>query len=502
MSSSTSSRQQLKWRSLRGGLQGALTKSPARVTWRLYIAALIIVDALAMGAAFRIAYWLRFEVGLPLFRLEIEPSFYFYRRLTMVLIPVLVLVLAGSGLYSRKNLLGGIGEYSLAFQGTTLGLFLVIIAGFLEPTLVIARGYLLLAWVLCIGLIMTGRFLARRVIYRLRRRGLFVNRALIVGLNEEARLLAEQLLSWETSGLRIMGAIGSDAAGSQSAPGDIPRLGSVDEIERIVSENQVEEIILATSALSKDQIIRIFQRYGMSDEVQLRMSSGLFEIISTGLYVKELAYVPLVSVNKVRLTGWDRAIKLATDYGLTIPGLILISPLLLLVAILVKLDSKGPVFHRRRVMGLNGTQFDALKFRTMAVNGDDLLAQHPGLASELERNHKLKNDPRITRIGRTLRRFSLDELPQLFNVLARDMSLVGPRMISPEEMAKYDQWGINLLTVRPGITGLWQVSGRSDIDYRERVRLDMHYIRNWTIWLDLKLLLQTVPAVISGRGAY
>ena len=153
-------------------------------------------------------------------------------------------------------------------------------------------------------------------------------------------------------------------------------------------------------------------------------------------------------------------------------------------------------------MGLNGKQFYALKFRTMVTNGDEILAQHPELKEELARNHKLKNDPRITKIGGFLRKFSLDELPQLFNVLTRDMSLVGPRMISPEEVSMYKQFDMNLLTVLPGITGVWQVSGRSDITYEERVRLDMYYIRNWSIWLDLQLLFQTLPAVIKSRGAY
>jgi lipopolysaccharide/colanic/teichoic acid biosynthesis glycosyltransferase len=153
-------------------------------------------------------------------------------------------------------------------------------------------------------------------------------------------------------------------------------------------------------------------------------------------------------------------------------------------------------------MGLNGKQFYAYKFRTMVINGDEVLAQHPELQEELARNHKLKNDPRVTRIGAFLRKYSLDELPQLFNVLKREMSLVGPRMISPEEVAMYKQFDMNLLTVLPGITGIWQVSGRSDISYEERVRLDMYYIRNWSIWLDLQILFQTIPAVLKSRGAY
>ncbi|OUC06860.1 glycosyl transferase, partial [Litorilinea aerophila] len=167
------------------------------------------------------------------------------------------------------------------------------------------------------------------------------------------------------------------------------------------------------------------------------------------------------------------------------------------------LDSPGPVFYRRRVLGVGGKEFDAFKFRTMAVNGDEILARYPQLQAELQATHKLKYDPRVTRMGRWLRRTSLDELPQLINVLLGQMSLVGPRMISPEEADEYGRLKLNLLTVKPGLTGLWQVSGRSDLSYEERVRLDMQYIRNYSIWLDLQILfVQTIPVVLQGRGAY
>jgi len=253
---------------------------------------------------------------------------------------------------------------------------------------------------------------------------------------------------------------------------------------------------------TQDYLLDIFKKYGVSDKVNLRMSSGLYEIITTGLTVSEFAYVPLVYVNKVRLTGSDIFLKTVLDYVLSIISLVILSPLLILIAAAVKISSSGPILHKRRVMGLNGKQFNALKFRTMVLNGDRVLERYPELKEELARMHKLKKDPRITPVGAFLRRFSLDELPQLFNVLKREMSLVGPRMISPEEVAMYKQFDMNLLTVMPGITGLWQVSGRSDISYDERVRLDMYYIRNWTIWLDLQLLFQTVPAVLKSRGAY
>ena len=201
-------------------------------------------------------------------------------------------------------------------------------------------------------------------------------------------------------------------------------------------------------------------------------------------------------------TRYNRTLKLAIDYALALPGLLLIAPLFILLAILVKLDSPGPVFHRRRVLGQDGRVFDAFKFRTMYVNGDEILARYPKLRQELDINYKLKCDPRVTRVGTFLRKFSLDELPQLLNVLARDMSLIGPRIIAPDEISKYGQYGPALMTVMPGLTGLWQVSGRSNTTYDERVSLDMHYITEWSVWLDIKILLRTIPAVLKGDGAY
>jgi lipopolysaccharide/colanic/teichoic acid biosynthesis glycosyltransferase len=197
-----------------------------------------------------------------------------------------------------------------------------------------------------------------------------------------------------------------------------------------------------------------------------------------------------------------QALKVVLDYAITLPALLFLLPLLAIIALAVKLDSAGPIIYRRRVLGKDGREFDAFKFRTMFVNGDEILAQYPKLRAELDRNYKLKADPRVTRMGQLLRKFSLDELPQLFNILKQDMSLVGPRIITRNELEKYGQWGETLMTVMPGLTGLWQVSGRSDTSYDERVSLDMEYIHNWSIWMDVKIVLRTVPAVLKGDGAY
>ncbi|UCC53085.1 MAG: sugar transferase, partial [Anaerolineaceae bacterium] len=226
------------------------------------------------------------------------------------------------------------------------------------------------------------------------------------------------------------------------------------------------------------------------------------EILTTGLELSDVGYTPLVRMNKARLTGIDRVMKIVLDYTIALSMTFVLSLIYAAIALAIKFDSPGPVIYRRRVMGQNGARFNAFKFRTMYINGDEILEAHPELKEELEQTHKLKDDPRITRVGRVLRRFSLDELPQLLNVIRGEMSVVGPRMISPDERRMYEQWDMNLLTVKPGLTGLWQVSGRSDTSYEERVRLDMQYIRNWTIWSDLYLIWLTVPAVLKSRGAY
>ena len=421
----------------------------------------------------------------------------------MILIPVWIAIFALLGLYNRKYLLGGTREYALVFDGTVIGVIVLIAASFFVTEFVFARAWLILAFFLTFLCVIFGRFVLRRTVYQLRQLGYFLSPAVIVGANTEGFSLAEQLLSWRFSGLHIFGFVDKKFPVGTLVYKDLYTLGSVEQLYQIVNKYNIEEIILASSAFTtRDNLLEIFKTYGVTKDVNVRMSSGLYEVITTGLTVKEYANVPLVGINQVRLSGIDQAMKMIMDYTLTIPGLILIAPVLLIIALIVKLDSPGPVIHKRRVMGVNGREFYALKFRTMYVNGDEILEVYPGLKDELALNQKLKYDPRVTRIGKVLRKLSLDELPQIINVIKGDMSLVGPRMITCSELDKYSQWDINLLTVRPGITGLWQVSGRSDVSYEERVSYDMSYIRNWSIWLDIQLLLQTIPAVINRRGAY
>ncbi len=472
-------------------------------TQRLLFKLLLVVsDVLALGLAFRISYWVRFDLGLTVSP-EVVPDPQYYPQVGGLLLPLFLLALAWFRLYEPHELLGGVLEYSRVFQACSTVTLIVILAGFVMPQFVISRMWVVAVWLVSFLLVLLNRFICRRLAYFLRVRGYLLVPAVIVGSNQEAMTLAADLRDLRGSGLRLLGMVSSESgpeADDREAP---PVLGRVSDIRRVVQEHGVEDVIVAITALSRQELLRLCEDVNSLPGVHLRLSSGLYEILTTGVTVRTLGNVPLVSLNKVHLEPHQLLAKTALEYSVVIAGLLVLWPVFLVLALLVRFDSPGPIFHRRRVLGASGRQFDAFKFRTMVVNGDALLEQRPELGEELRTNHKLKDDPRVTRIGRWLRKYSLDELPQLFNVLLGQMSVVGPRMISADEVEKYGRHKLNLLTVKPGITGLWQVSGRSDVSYDQRVQFDMYYIRNYSVWLDLQILfVQTVPTVIRGRGAY
>lgn len=478
-----------------------------QATWqRAYQLVLLITDALMLLLAFALAYWVRFYGGIPLFQ-DVIPSINLYMRLVAVLIPVWLLVFALLRLYDFQILLSGTSEYARALHSCTSGMMLVVVFSFIEPTFVIARGWLVMSWVFSSVLVCGNRWFLRRVTQTLRQYGWFVTPTLIVGTNAEAIALATQLRHSLDSGLLVLGFIDEmTTIDPEQRPRTIvglPVLGTLDQMTQIVRQQHAEEMIIATTALSREQLLETTLQLAEMPTVKLSLSSGLYEIFTTGMSITTRNAVPLLNFNRMRLDPVEMLFKTLLDYTIVLVGALLVLPLIGLLGLLIKLDSPGPIFYRRRVLGLGGKAFDAFKFRTMVINGDEILAQSPTLHAELRAKHKLKADPRITRLGQWLRRTSLDELPQLMNILLGQMSLVGPRMITPAEAEQYGRLKQNLLTVKPGLTGLWQVSGRSDLAYAERVRLDMHYIRNYSLWLDLQILFfQTLPAVFCGRGAY
>lgn len=467
----------------------------------LLIIGLVCLDLTMVLLGFWLAYAIRFEIGFGWFyQHEVVPTD-FYQNLVFLIAPAWLIVFRLFGLYDFKNLFAGTREYAKAFNASTFAMMLMILFIFFGETN-IARAWVLLSWLLVSLGVIIGRFVLRRIVQNLRANGRFLTAALIIGANEEGLAIAEQLQANPKAGVWLAGFADDELGpGSELLP-HVPVLGSVDTIGSLVRQHGIQEIIVASTALPREKLLQLFTAFGSEDNITIRMSSGLYELLTTGVEVQEFGNVPLLSVNKVRLTGADMTMKSMLDLTLSIISLLVFLPIMLAIAIAIRLDSPGPIFHLRRVVGVGGKGFNAFKFRTMYVDADERLSRDPELRREFEMNHKLKNDPRVTRIGRFLRRTSLDELPQLINVLLGQMSLVGPRMITAEERARYGKFRMNLSTVKPGITGLWQVSGRSDVSYEERVMLDMNYIRNYSIWFDLHILWQTIPAVLKSRGAY
>lgn len=471
-----------------------------RTQRRLLVTGLVVLDILALGTAAITAYLIRFSAPLPFFR-DIVPQVKYYLPVAGGMALLLLGLFALLGLYAEHNLLGGTREYALVFNGCTIAGLLIIVVTFLVEAFVVSRGLLVLTWLLTFLFIGSTRFIFRRVIYRLRRQGYFLSPAVIIGANPEGIALAEQLDIWTASGMRLLGFLDDAQPAGASVHNGLAVLGSCDDLEQIVAREGIEQLVVATAGVRRERLLDIVQTYGMSPDVRIHFSSGLFEILTTGVRVWERNYVPLISLNKVRLSRVEVFLKTSLDLAIAIPGLILLSPILVLIGLLIQLDSPGPVLYRRRVLGLNGRELDAFKFRTMHIDWEDSV-HCDQIRNQFVVGAKPKEDPRVTRLGAFLRRWSLDELPQLVNVLKRDMALVGPRMITREEAPLYDKWKINLLTVRPGITGLWQVSGRADLSYEDKVRLDMYYIRNYSIWLDLQILFRTISVIARGKGAY
>ncbi len=282
---------------------------------------------------------------------------------------------------------------------------------------------------------------------------------------------------------------------------DRPYLGDIEDLHNLLIEKGFDEVIVAHPGLDEETILNIIYEC-RKEQVQFELVPPFWHLLRGKIVVEDIGDVHATAFADLALKGWQRIAKRIIDITFSTLLIIILSPLLLTLAIAIKLTSKGPVFFLQERIGRNGRKFRMLKFRSMYKDAEERLKEY------LDKNEaegpifKMKDDPRITSVGRILRRLSLDELPQLFNVLKGEMSLVGPRPPLEREVEKYKRWQLQRIDVTPGMTGLWQVSGRSDLPFEKMVELDIYYIEHWTIWLDLLILLKTIPAVVSGKGAY
>jgi exopolysaccharide biosynthesis polyprenyl glycosylphosphotransferase len=323
---------------------------------------------------------------------------------------------------------------------------------------------------------------------------------LIVGTNREAQNLAE-LLTTSKVGYRPLGFVATGSSDG-AAPDGLPVLGTTGGLRQLISKTGASCMFVASTAVGAEDVKNVLKARRL-DGVEIRVTANFPGTLSaTRVTPQSVGGLLALSVHPVRLTRAQAIAKRTFDVVLSAAGLVLAAPLLAVTALAVKLETPGPVLFRQERVGLHRQRFKLLKFRTMVVGADRMLAD---LAVHNEADgplFKIRNDPRVTRVGRFLRRYSLDELPQLWNVLFGEMSLVGPRPPLPREVDAYEDWQLDRLEVRPGITGLWQVSGRSELPFDEYVRLDLFYIENWSLASDLFILAKTVPMLLAARGAY
>ena len=413
-------------------------------------------------------------------------------------IPAWLAIFANQRLYNTRFIGRRIDEFRRVVNASLLGTLTVALVANVFGILP-SRGGLVLLGISAVVVVTIEREIARRIFLRLRSGGQMVRTVVIAGANPEGRDIAAMLQAEPWLGYKVVGFVDDNAPAREPVPG-VPLLGGVADLPGILHRFPNASVIVAASAVESAVTNRL-ARDLLDQGVHVELSSTLRDISSQRLTVRPLGRFPIVYVEPVTRGGWRAWAKRTFDIVGATAGLLLTAPILLAVAIAVKLDSRGPVLFRQVRVGRDSEPFPVLKVRTMVVDAEARLAELRELNEADGPLFKMANDPRITRVGRFLRVTSLDELPQLWNVLRGDMSLVGPRPALPHETEEWDALLTQRLRVKPGITGMWQVSGRSDTTFEDYTRLDLYYVDNWSLATDLAILAKTVPVVLLRQGA-
>ncbi|HZM79211.1 MAG TPA: sugar transferase [Candidatus Limnocylindrales bacterium] len=473
--------------------------SLARARLKAYTKTIAIIDALVIVAATLGGYFARFaETSGPVG--EAPP----YILIGPGLVLAWLLFVRWMRCYDPRVLGYGAEEYRQVLQASFRLMALVAILGYVLRSDV-SRLFLGFTFVMGTGGLLLSRWIARQSLHKARARGAgWSHRVLVVGDVPHVMELVGQLRRGAWTGYQVVGACIPHALASPEPQhlSDIPVVGSFRTIVEAATASGADTIAVTASAeLTASRLRRLgWQLEGSG--IDLVVAPALTDVAGPRIRTRPVAGLPLIHVEPPDLNGSAKIVKGLADRLIAILGLLLLSPLLLLIALAIRLTSRGPILFRQRRVGQDGEEFDVYKFRTMVKNADRMLAKLAVLNETDGLLFKMKNDPRVTRIGRVLRRFSLDELPQLLNVLGGSMSLVGPRPPLPSEVAQYDGDVRRRLLVKPGITGLWQVSGRSDLSWEDGIRLDLYYVENWSLTADLLIMWKTLGAVFKARGAY
>ncbi len=457
---------------------------------------LLVIDGLMTALAFFLAYWLRLWISIPSPPVNIQP---FPNYLGMMAVQVLTMltVFFFSKLYHLKRGVSRLDEFSLIFAACSIGNIMAIAFTSLlfknSPLeLDYSRGMVVYAWLLTIVLVFLGRVLHNTIRSSLHSRGVGADRVLIVGTGEVGQIILHKIRNSPRLGYEVVGFV--DGASTKKAVMDVPILGGFDDIPSLIDAYEIDEVIIGLPEASHQEILNVISRCER-EKVSIKVFPDVFQIMASEVSIGELGGLPLLTIRDIALRGWKLTLKRVVDLIGSAVGLVVLSPLMMLVALLVKLDSPGPVFYAQERMGLDARPFWMLKFRSMLKDAESQTG--PVWAT--------KDDPRRTKIGAFIRRFSVDELPQFINVLLGEMSLVGPRPERPVFVEQFRQSIPRYMDrhrEKAGLTGWAQVNGlRGDTSIAERTKYDLWYIENWSLLLDFKIILRTLIRVFADRNA-
>jgi exopolysaccharide biosynthesis polyprenyl glycosylphosphotransferase len=413
-----------------------------------------------------------------------------------------------------------VDDAARVFKATAIGSLLIVAAAFMYRggvayrTFSYSRAIFLFDFVIAFASIGLLRAIVRAAQITIRRRGINLIPTLIVGRGPEAALCIQEMRARPELGYRIIGLVENDQVFSARDTFEgVPVIGDLKTLPQAIRESQANEVIISDPNVPGEVLFDVMIQTGRRRGVEFRIAPTLLNCLPSKTEIDQVGSLPMVTLFRSPLSNAARFLKRASDLLIAVTAAVLLAPLWLLIALLIKLDSRGPVFYKQERVGMDGRVFLFYKFRSMQAGSDDERHrefQRKYIKGEAESNlgdadrpaYKLRGDERVTRLGRILRKTSLDELPQLFNVLRGDMSVVGPRPPIPYEVESYELWHRKRLDMKPGITGLWQVSGRNRLPFDEMVRMDLYYIENWSLLLDVRIILQTLPVMWRGEDAY
>jgi exopolysaccharide biosynthesis polyprenyl glycosylphosphotransferase len=480
---------------------------------------LVVTDALAAAVSFMLAFYARERVSVfaPTGGLAWSERFAPYGALLVFVVVIRLLSFRYCNLYRVRGEFSFVDDAIRIFKATAIGSLLIVAAAFLYRggfefrAFSYARGVFVTDFVFVLIIVGVVRFIVRSVQTFVRSRQINLIPTLVVGRGPEASVFIREMRERPALGYRVIGVVETTPATASLSYEDVPIVGTLEHLPEVIRDSGANEVIIADPQVNGDALFEVMMRCGRRRGVEFRIAPSLFNCLPRKTEIDQIGVLPMIRLFREPLSSGARILKRTFDLIVAALAITLLFPLWLLIALLIKLDSKGPVFYTQERVGMDGRLFLLYKFRTMKAGADSELHreyQRAFIAGRAEANlgdaskptYKLLADPRITRVGKLLRRISLDEVPQLLNVLSGDMSLVGPRPPIPYEVEAYELWHRKRLDMKPGLTGLWQVSGRNRLPFEEMVRLDLFYIENWSLLLDLKIILRTGFVMLGGEG--